>query len=159
MRSQVRIVRTHILRGDEAAADAAFDTLLTLFSDQPTLCKEVYKIANKFSEAKNNQKAHQLQRYLIYSWSFDEDIHSRKLVVVSHIVLGDDEEAQVKIDNLIADFNDHPDLPEVAFAIGEKYYNKGVEFENQKLAEQAKDNFIKAIGLWQRMTKEITYHF
>lgn len=110
MRSLVRIIRTNILNGNDVAAEVAFDKLLTLFSDQSTLSKEVYKIANKFSKAGKNQNAHQLYQYVIDRWSSNVDIHSRKSVVMSYISLGLDAEAQSAINDLTEDFKDHPDL-------------------------------------------------
>jgi tetratricopeptide (TPR) repeat protein len=135
MRSQVRIVRTYILEGDFTAADTAFDKLLTLFSDQPTLSEEVYKIANKFSEAGNSEMAHQLYQYVIDRWSSDVDINSRKLVVMSYIYLGLDAEVQRGIEGLIADFNDIEEVSHAMFMVGEQYFS-------------LKD-YWKAIDVWE----------
>lgn len=149
MWSQVRIVRTHILNGNGAAADAAFNKLLTLFSDQPTLHREVYKIGNKFSEAGNNQKAEQVYQYIIDRWSFDVDINSRKSVVMSYISLGLDDEAQSAIENLREDFKDHPDLSLMLWQAAEAYYNEAFRCENQGLDAKAKEYFTKVISTGQ----------
>ena len=51
MWSQVEIVQSHIRDGDDVAADAAYNKLLNTFSKQPTLPKEIYQLAQRFSQA------------------------------------------------------------------------------------------------------------
>jgi len=75
--------------------------------------------------------------------------------IFSLIGSGKDAEAMEAIDELIADFNDHSDLPEATFLIGEEYYNKAVEFEKKGLGEQASENFTKALAIWERITMEL----
>ena len=60
-------------------------------------------------------------------------------------------ESQVAIDSLIADFNDHPSLPQAVLIIGEQYYNEGLRRENEGLEDESKDNFRKAIAVWERI--------
>jgi tetratricopeptide (TPR) repeat protein len=154
MWSQVRIVRSHIRDGNHAAADAAFDILLTLFSDQPTLAREVYKIANKFSQAGNSQKAHQLYQYIIGRWSSDVDINSRKSVVMSYICLGLDAEAESAIQTLTNDFKDHPGLPVVLWQVAEADYDLAFRCEKEGLDAQAKEHFLKVINTGEGILKQ-----
>jgi tetratricopeptide (TPR) repeat protein len=156
MWSQVRIVRSHIRDGNYAAADAAFNRLLTLFSDQPTLHREVYKIANKFSEAGNNQKGHQVYQYVIDRWSSDVDINSRKCVVMSYISLGRDGDAQTAIKNLMEQFKDHPDLSLVLWQTSEAYYNAAFKCENEGLDAKAKEYFAKVISLGETVRQQLS---
>ncbi len=62
---------------------------------------------------------------------------------------------QAAIDSLIADFNDHPDLPEVVFVVGEQYYNDGFRRENEGRATGTENHFIKAITVWERIITEL----
>jgi tetratricopeptide (TPR) repeat protein len=49
MWSQVEIIYSLIESGDAAAADAACDKLITVFSEQETLPKEIHQVAMKYS--------------------------------------------------------------------------------------------------------------
>ena len=147
MWSQVEIVFSHIRDGDDGAADAAFNELLTVFADQPTLSKEVYVVASRFSKSGNNQKARQLYQYLIDTWSADADIDSRKFVVMSYISLGPDAEVQVAIDDLTEDFKDHPDLPLVLWQASEAYYNQAFKYESEGLDQRAREYFNRVISM------------
>ena len=75
-------------------------------------------------------------------------------VTISNIALGDDEAVQAIIDSLIADFNDHPDLPGTLFSLGEEYYKKAYRLENEGHYEQAKEYFQKAIVALERIIRE-----
>jgi len=71
------------------------------------------------------------------------------------IGLGNDPNAQAAIDSLIADFNDHPALPEAVFIIGEQYYNEAFRCENEGLETEARDYFRKAVAIWERIIEEL----
>jgi len=79
---------------------------------------------------------------------------SRVEKIRADIKLGDDPNVLADVNELIADFNDNPALPELVFVIGEEYYNDGFRRENEGLDAEAKDNFTKAISVWGKiMTK------
>jgi tetratricopeptide (TPR) repeat protein len=60
------------------------------------------------------------------------------------------------LDQLIADFNDQPALPEAVFVIGEQYYNLAFQCEKAGLSAKAKDKFQKAIEVWGRIITELS---
>jgi tetratricopeptide (TPR) repeat protein len=154
MWSQVRIVRSHIRDGNHAAADAALDKLLTLFSGQATLSREVYKIANKFGQAGNNQRAEQLYQYIIGRWSSDVDVNSRKSVAMSYTCLGLDAESQGAVQTLTNDFKDHPDLSLVLWQVAEADYDLAFRYESQGLDAKAKEYFTKVINTGEGILKQ-----
>jgi len=67
------------------------------------------------------------------------------------ILLGNDEAAHASIDRLIADFNDHPTLPQTLFRIGEEYYNKASQMENKGLKTESEDCLQNAITVWEKI--------
>jgi len=60
-------------------------------------------------------------------------------------------ESQVAIDSLIADFNDHPDLPEAVFIIGEQYYYKAFEDPDKCRKVKSEEHLKKAKDIWERI--------
>jgi len=62
MWSQVEIVYSLIDSGD-VAADAACDKLITVFSKQETLPKEIHQVAMKYSGSGQSEKAYALHQY------------------------------------------------------------------------------------------------
>lgn len=96
------------------------------------------------------------------AWQYPDDAHAVKALIgagkvhaLSLIQAGDDTGAQKVLDRLIADFSGDPDLPEPVFVIGEAYYNKAFQKENEGLDNEAKDQFRKAIGIWERIIREL----
>ena len=67
------------------------------------------------------------------------------------ILLGNDAAAQASIDRLIADFNDHPILPQTLFRIGEEYYNKASQMENKGLKTESDYYSQNAITVWEKI--------
>ena len=52
---------------------------------------------------------------------------------------------------MISDFDDHPDLPEAIFVIGEQYYNKAFEDPNKYIKVKSPENFKKAKDIWEKV--------
>jgi TolA-binding protein len=156
MWSQVRLVYSHVSNGNNAAADAAFDKLVTVFSQQPTLPEEVYKIAIVYSNAGRYEKAQQLYQYAVDNPSkTEQSIWAKASVVQSNILLGNEAAAQAALNSLITDFKDNPGLPMAIIIVGEQYYKQGLSKEDAGLADQAKDHFQKAVKIWDRLINEL----
>jgi tetratricopeptide (TPR) repeat protein len=147
MWSQVEIIFSHIRDANEPAANAAFDELLTIFSDQPTLSKEVYQVAHRYRRSGNDQKAYHLYQYLIERWSSVGDLNSRKVVVMSYISLGDDAGAQTAIEVLTKDFKNDPNLSLALWQAAEAYYNEAFKYAKEDRDERAKEYFSNVIKI------------
>ena len=123
MWSQVEIVYFHIRDGNDAAADDAFDKLVTAFADQPTLPKEIYQVGDQYAKARNFDKAGALYQHVIANWPGTEyEMWARTGNVRIDILAGNQTAVEPAVDALIADFNDHPGLPQAVFGIGEEYF-------------------------------------
>jgi hypothetical protein len=68
MWSKVEIVKSYIRDANDAAADEAFDKLLTEFSGQPTLPKEIYQIVDMYAMAGKYDKADQVYQHVLNNW-------------------------------------------------------------------------------------------
>ena len=163
MWSQMNIIRAYISDGNEPAADAAFNKLLAVFSDQPTLPDEVYRIADLYNQTGRYNKANelykkalQLYQYVIDSHPDSNDLMWEKAGTArSNIALGNDVAAEATINNLIADFKDRPDLPLLISQMGEKYCYQAFQDENEGRDAEARDHFTKALAIWQRVIREL----
>jgi len=157
MWSQVGIIYYHLRNGDYDNADSAADNLLTVFSGQPTLPKEIYLIADRFSLAGNHERAVELYQSVIDRGSVTSDIDSQVYAVMSYFALDDDETAQEQLDKLIADFNDYPDLPKVLseqIALG--IYGKAMRLKAKYgLDANSINEFHKAISIWSKIASDL----
>lgn len=59
------------------------------------------------------------------------------------------------LDNLIADFTDHQDLPEAIFTVGEKYYYEATSKRKNGVTDQVKESYAKALAVWQKIITEL----
>jgi tetratricopeptide (TPR) repeat protein len=127
MWSQVEIVYSHIRDGNEPAADAAFDKLLKIFSDQPTLPKEIYQIAMKYNQSKRNDKALELHQYNVEHSSRDDmyTMWSQVEIIKSDIRDGNEPAADAGYDKLLAVFSRQPTLPKEIYQLANTYNNAG----------------------------------
>jgi tetratricopeptide (TPR) repeat protein len=156
MWSQVEIVYFHIRDGNDAAADNAFDKLLTAFADQPTLPKEIYQVGDQYAKARNFDKAGALyQRVIANCPGTEYEMWARTGNVRIDILAGNQTAVEPAVDALIADFNDHPGLPAAVFRIGEGCYEPAFAAENKGDLSQSKDLFRKAIAIWERIVTEL----
>ena len=156
MWSQVELVYFQIRDGNEAGADEAFGKLLTLFADQPTLPKEIYQVGDEYAKALNYNKAELLYQYVIANWPGGEyEMWARTGIVKLDICLGNDANVQPALEQLFVDFNDQPALPEAVFVIGEQYYNKAFQCKNEGWSAEARENFLKAIVIWEKIITDL----
>jgi len=74
-----------------------------------------------------------------------------------NIALGNDAAVEKTIDILIADFNDHPELPTAIFILGEEYYNKAFNTKGDPNSPDARpeEYYRKALAIWERIIKEL----
>jgi len=154
--SRGSLIMLDIGLGNEANAQAALDSLIADFSDNPLIARVIWDTAQVYRELKKYEKANELYQHVIDNWPKAEHaILSRGGVVMADIGLGNDPNAQAAIDSLIADFNDHPVLPEAVFIIGEQYYNEAFRCENEGLDTESEDCFQKAVAIWERIIEEL----
>jgi tetratricopeptide (TPR) repeat protein len=152
MWSQVEIVYFHIRDGNDAAADDAFDKLITVFADQPTLPKEIYQVGDQYAKARNFDKAGALYRDVIANWPGTEyEMWARTGNVRIDILAGDQTAVEPAVDALIADFNDHPDLPQAVFGIGEEYYYMAFVDPNKCQTVKSEEDLKKAKAVWEKV--------
>jgi TolA-binding protein len=145
-----------IQSGNYIEAQAEIDEFTTDFDKHPALPGIVYWFAKEFEASKTYEEAK--GTYQRVAWQYPGSSHAAKAWVgfykmdaLSLIESGDDAGVQRIIDNLIADFNDHPELPEDVFVIGEEYYNMAFEDPNKFIKVKSEENLFKAKDIWERI--------
>ena len=161
-----------IQSGNHTEAQAVIDKFVADFNDHPALPGVMYWFGKEFEASRTYDKAKSMYQQVVRQYP-DSSHAAKALFCVSKmdvLSLFDSKEeatAQVALDSLIADFNAHSLLPEAVFLIGEKYYNKAFRCENESREAEAKENFQKAIAVWERIITDLppslftpqAYHF
>ena len=144
MWSQVEIVKSHIRDGNDAAADAAFDKLLTVFSQQATLPKGVYQIAMRYNKSRKPDKALALHQYNVEHFPSDMyTMWSQVEIVKSHIRDANDAAADAACDKLLAAFSQQPTLPLEIYQLAMKFKKAGKEDRAFQLHQYNADHSSK----------------
>lgn len=117
--AQVKLVELSIEDGDDTAAQAAIEKLLTQFPGREGIAKRIVWLADKcrrkFGE---HDKARELYQYVLDNWPEDEyAIESLKGMALSSIGLGDVPNTEAAIEELISSFPGHKHLAEAVYLV------------------------------------------
>jgi len=125
------------------------------FMDESESIEALYAIGKSFEKAGAKNKALEIYQVLTDTWSEAQDnLRAGEALVLSKLALGNELNITQELDELIAEFADEPDLPEVLFEIGENYGIKAYDLKNQGLETEAKEYFQKAVYVWERVIQE-----
>jgi len=126
------------------------------FSWSSYIARAIHDTAWEYRKLANYSRANELDQYVIDRWPEDVQAMWAKMdMAKTDIALGDYAAADKTVDILIADFSDQSEMPTAIFMLGEQYYNKAFDCENQGQAAEAKSHFQKAIAIWQRIINEL----
>jgi tetratricopeptide (TPR) repeat protein len=154
--AQADLIKSYLALGDDPNAQAAVDKLLVGFTANPLIARAIHDTAYEYRKLGNHVGANELDQYIIDRWPGDEQAMWAKMdMAKTDILLGNDAAVEKTIDILIADFNDHPDLPQAVFRIGEEYYERASSAENEGDVFESKELFRKAIAIWERILTEL----
>jgi len=156
MWAQMGVAMAEIGFGEPKAAQAAIDKLVTDFSTHKHIAQAVREIAEHCLWLQKHEKAEQLYQYVIDSWPGSEQVRRSQMgLAMLNIAVGDSADAELAMDKLIADFGDHPDLPNVVLQIAEPYYDEALRKETEGLDNQAKDSFQKALAIYEMVKNRV----
>jgi tetratricopeptide (TPR) repeat protein len=140
---------------DDPNAEAAVKKLLSEFSGNRYKPRAIHDTAWEYRKSGNYGRANELDQYVIDHWPADVQVMWAKMdMAKTDIGLGNYTAADKTIDILIADFNDHLELPTAIFMLGEEYYTKAFRYD-EGMNEQAKEHFRKAIAISDRIITEL----
>ncbi|NIP28030.1 MAG: tetratricopeptide repeat protein [Phycisphaerae bacterium] len=141
-------------------ANVAIDKFTSDFDKHPAVPGVVYWFAKDFEAAKVYDRAKDMYRRVVRKYPKSSHaararLQASKVDVFSLIESGDDAAVQDALDTLIADFNDHNDLPEAVFVIGEQYYDNAFRYKKEGLQAESQSSFQKAIAVWERIITDL----
>jgi len=157
--SQLDMAKSYVALGNEAAAQAAVDRLLSNFSSNPCIAEVVYDMASCYREVKKHQKAINLYQHIIGNWPQQKcAMWSQRDLAMSYIDLGDDPNAQAAIDKFIANYSSHINLPWDVYEIA-KYYRERAKYEKAiNLYQYIVANYPAADhAIWAQLDIAISY--
>jgi tetratricopeptide (TPR) repeat protein len=158
MWSQVEIVKSHI-HNDNAAADAGCETLLSVFSEQPTLSKEVYQIADLYSKAGKNTKAGRLYQHVVDKWPKSEQaVPAQMNLAIYYVDQGDDLNAQAATDKLITSFSENSQITKSIHEVAQHYRLSGKHEKAKQLYQYNVDNFSGDMYTMWSQVEIVKYH-
>ncbi|GAG29613.1 unnamed protein product, partial [marine sediment metagenome] len=120
----------------------------------PKLPGEVYALADDCRLLKRYEDARQLWQRVVDNCPDSNDVivmKSRIGIITADINLGDNPNVLADVNELIADYNDQPGLCQAVFRIGEEYYNKAFQMENEGIKSESEDCFQKAVAVWEKI--------
>jgi len=140
---------------DEPNAISAIDDFIVTYADKPELPSIIYDFAARYDQPNASRRPKLIKTiYQQLMEYFPESVQARRaklnvsrLNINQLIESGNDAGILDDIDTLIADFNNHPDLPMAVSLIAQSYYKKGFRLQNEGLDDQSADNYRKTITI------------
>ena len=149
------IVTTHIVQGDQVAMQNAVVEFAKKFSNRDNFNLAVEELAKECRDQNQYDMSELVYKTvkdtLPNSTHRDGGIWWAVASITSDIAVGNDSEAELAVDSLIADFNDHPELAQGVLEIGLKYYRKGRLLLGTDNDKEVKNYYRKAINVWERI--------
>ncbi len=151
-----------IASGKFDEVQAAIDKFVADFLDNPDVPGIIYWFAKELELSKEYEKAKSVYQQVAFDYpdnphSIKAQLGASKIDALLFIESEQDTAAQKTLDNLIANFRDNPDLPEVILLIGEEYFNKALNGKGKPNLPEAKpeEYYRKALAVWERIVTEL----
>jgi tetratricopeptide (TPR) repeat protein len=156
LEAQKDVAILNIILGDQTAAQAAFDKLVTDFSTRATLPNVLYEIARAYEKAKEFNQAKEVYQRIVQvcpgtSQAGDSPLDVRKLDVYLLIEYDRDDEVTSAVDRLIADYAAHPYVSFAVYKVAVQCHLKAYRLGNQGLESEAMGCFREAAATFQKL--------
>jgi tetratricopeptide (TPR) repeat protein len=107
-------------------------------------------IAGRYEKVQKYDEARSIYQKIIKDYNeTDYALTALKKLAILEITVVDDIAAMDALDTLISDFNEHPNLPEAIFVVGEQYYSKAIRYRLGENNAEREKGFTKALAIWQ----------
>ena len=157
--SQMGLVISSIELGDEPNAQDALAYLLVDYGERNGFDKGILSVARQYYEQKDFQKSNEVfETVLEVLKTLPEEkkgLWTGVAEAASNVHLGNDEAAQAALDKMVADFNDHPDLPLALWRAADAYYYSGSRLQGADLPEKGAEQLRKVIELGRRIREKL----
>lgn len=150
------LVLLKLALGDEAGAQAAYESMIAFSEDDIATAEAVTELADACLNTGKHEKALQLYQYAKDRWSSggSSAIWAHAGFVKTDIVLGSDPNG-TRLDKLLADFSTDPDLAKAVYTVMEQYHYVALTKKNQGDSKQAGEYFTKAVSLGDKLIKDL----
>ncbi len=144
--AQRYLTNMYLAKGDAAKVQSSLNTLTTSYPNCVELYRAVLHIARKYEHYKQYDKAGNVYRHILDNYPESSAAVCARLGVPRMNVLtlidsGNDNAANVAIDNLIVDYAGYSYMPTALIQIGERYQKKG--------------EAAKAIAIWEKVIEQL----
>jgi tetratricopeptide (TPR) repeat protein len=147
---------SRIKRYQMVEAQEVIEILLTNFSEHKKLAEAINGIANAYHRVQDDEKALEFYNYVLANYPInDATLEARKGTAIAYIGLNQDEQVDAAVETLMTDYTDHSGLSRAVFIIGEEYYFLACKIAAQGNLETAKENFTKALLIWQKIVDQL----
>ncbi|MHC4157003.1 MAG: tetratricopeptide repeat protein [Planctomycetota bacterium] len=156
LQAQKNVAILNTILGDQTAAEAALDKLVTDFSTHVKLPNLLYEMARDYEEVKEFNQAKEVYQRIVQvcpgtSQAGDSPLDVRKLDVYLLIESDRDDEVTSAVDRLIADYAAHPYVSVAVHKVAVHYHLKAYRLGNQGLESEASRCFRKAALIFERV--------
>jgi TolA-binding protein len=157
-----------IERGDDPNTQAAVDRLAVDYADRKDTPAALTFLADQCFELDKFGQADQIYKYICDHWPGDKQAvlagANRARV---RIATGDDTAAEALFQKVVADYPNHPDLPNAILLVGQGYFERALAFIKEastvteegyqkKVPEAAQIQLRKALAKWGPLTTDVS---
>jgi len=144
MRSQVRIVFSHIKDWDDASADAAVERLVSVFSEQPALPEQIRRVAERCEKARMVEEALEMHAYNVKNFPESPEAMASQLEIIDHYLEGGNPSvAASETDKLLRVFSQQKGLAGKVYEVAGRLGEAGNVDDAIRLYEYNVDNFAE----------------
>jgi TolA-binding protein len=160
---QMGLAICSICVNDANTAEPAIAKLHSRYRGDLGLAQALYEVGATFGNAKQHDKAAAEFNQVITTWpDSDYAMLSKVGLGLVKVRQGDDRAAETAFQKVLADYGDHPRLPEAINLMTEVYYSRALEIERanrsppsaetvpmlREVPQQVKEAFGRAIDKW-----------
>jgi tetratricopeptide (TPR) repeat protein len=144
---------------NQAATDAAIETMITDLKGRPELAGELYWIACGYEEHPDKMpQAEQVYARIVNDCPGTDEadraaLDIRRRTMCDLFDAGDSNAATALLDSFVADYNQHPYAGACLGRAEIGFYTRATELREQKQTENARKYAEKAADVWQRISK------
>ena len=159
IRAKTGVISADIALGYHINAAEVANELIEQFSESEFIVEALCSIADSCYEVGKYEDGRRLHQLAAENWPGNDDALLAKASLISlNIALGSDTNTHEAIDELIAEFAENPDLPEVLLEMGVGYYEMAIREGIGGNFEQEKSYYGKAIDVWERIIQDFSDH-
>ena len=158
MWSQMNLAISNACLGNDSAATAAFEKLISQYSEHKLISKAVCEVADNYRKLKKHKTAKVLYQYVLANKPDAEvALWSQMGLAISNMRLGEDTAAQEAVDKLLSDFAEYEQIPIAACMVADEYRKVKIYENAFALYQYVVDNWPEAEhALWSQMNMAIS---